>query len=386
MEIVQPQPSTPPREDPTPFYRALWQATPVAWVTPLIVVANAVVFVLMVASGVSIVEPTGEEILKWGGDFGPSTFGGERWRILTCAFVHIGIIHIALNMWCLWDAGRLTERLFGNGPFLLLYLFSAVGGSLASVIWNPLILSAGASGAVFGVYGGLLAFFVTRRGMIPPTVFRALMKSALGFVVYNVIFGSMIAGIDNAAHLGGLATGFAAGACMSRAIPVIPRSTLWRYARGSAVAVLLVVAALWAQARVDAIPNLQRHGPEADAAESAYNAYIRTVGPILDEQDAIFDEKDVRKTIAEADKARIRQRYAATMTRLVAVDTSHDDVATMRKTLILRGERMGEQVEALLNGDAAKAAAAAGEVKRLTENFSKKRDAFAEKYGLSFGK
>ena len=76
--------------------------------------------------------------------YGPLTLDGQWWRLLTCTFVHIGIIHIGLNMWVLWDIGQLVERLTGNVGFLLLYLLSGLFGSLASVYWNPEVLSAGA--------------------------------------------------------------------------------------------------------------------------------------------------------------------------------------------------------------------------------------------------
>ena len=94
--------------------------------------------------------------------------------MLTCAFLHFGIIHLAFNMWVLWQLGDLVERLVGNIGFLVLYIISGVGGSLASLLWNPMVISAGASGAVFGVGGALMGFILLRRDTIPAEVLKHL--------------------------------------------------------------------------------------------------------------------------------------------------------------------------------------------------------------------
>ena len=85
-------------------------------------------------------------------------------------FLHIGLLHIALNMWVLWDIGPLMERMVGNVGFACLYVASGLCGSLASLAWNPENLSAGASGAVFGLFGGLLGFLVLGRGSMPAEI------------------------------------------------------------------------------------------------------------------------------------------------------------------------------------------------------------------------
>src|SRR6202011_2677222 len=110
-------------------------------------------FVAMVATGVHWLSPTTADLIKWGADYGPRTTAGEWWRLGSSMFLHLGIIHIAFNMVVLWDIGRFTERLLGNAGFLIVYVLSGLFGSLASVLINPHIPSAGASGAVFGLYG-----------------------------------------------------------------------------------------------------------------------------------------------------------------------------------------------------------------------------------------
>ena len=97
-------------------------------------------------------------------------------------------MHIALNMWVLFNAGFLVERLLGNAPFLVMYLLSGLGGSIASVSFNPLVVSAGASGAVFGVFGALLAVLLLQKDSIPTERLTQLRSSALTFVLFNTVY------------------------------------------------------------------------------------------------------------------------------------------------------------------------------------------------------
>jgi len=160
------------------FWQRLLEITPRTFVTSAIVGVNAAVFLLMTLDCGSLFSPNGQTLVAWGANFGPFTLDGQWWRLLTCTFVHIGIIHIGLNMWVLWDIGQLVERLAGNVGFLLLYLLSGLFGSLASVYWNPLVLSAGASGAVFGSFGGLMGFALLRGDSIPKSILGRLRTAA----------------------------------------------------------------------------------------------------------------------------------------------------------------------------------------------------------------
>ena len=190
------------------FLRSLHRFTPRLLVTPAIVALNVGLFVVMVASGVDFFSPTAQEVLRWGATSGTRTASGEWWRLLSAMFIHIGLLHLAMNMWVLWSAGPLMERLLGNIGFAITYLLSGLLGGLASLWWTPAVVSAGASGAVFGVYGALIAFLLVRRRVIPLEVLRGLRSSTLVFMGYNLVFGLMHQGIDMAAHVGGLAGGF----------------------------------------------------------------------------------------------------------------------------------------------------------------------------------
>jgi membrane associated rhomboid family serine protease/Flp pilus assembly protein TadD len=230
------------------FHRLLTEATPRVFITPIIIALNLVVFVAMLATGVSLFAPQIAQLLKWGADFGPQTLSGEWWRLLSSVFVHIGVVHLLLNMWCLWSLGRLAERMFGNWTFLAIYLLSGLGGSLASMLWNPSIVSAGASGAVFGVAGSLVAFLYFGKVALPRSVIKRDFASILTFVGYNLAFGFAKEGVDNAAHLGGLLVGLGLGALLHRPLPATAdRSRLRISLIYAGAALILVLAAAFAR-------------------------------------------------------------------------------------------------------------------------------------------
>lgn len=192
------------------FRRALADGMRREWVTDLIIALNVAVFAWMLVRGVDPMSPTGAVLLQWGANYAPLTRGGEWWRLFTSVFVHGGLIHLGSNMYALLVAGRLVERIYGHAGYSLLYLFAGLLGSVASALRGG-APSIGASGAVFGVFGALLAFLLVRRALLPLEVLKRLRYAMLVTVVFNLGFGFSIGGIDNAAHLGGLAGGFLAG-------------------------------------------------------------------------------------------------------------------------------------------------------------------------------
>ena len=181
--------------------------------------ANVMVFIAMViASGPSLDFP-GQVSIHFGANFGPYTLSGQWWRLITYMFLHGGLMHIAFNMWCLWDLGRLCESLYGRWTFAAIYLITGVAGGLASVAWNPEVLSVGASGAIFGLAGALAASFYLGEFSIPKAAIQGTLRSLLFFIGFNVLFGAMIPGIDNACHGGGLVSGLILGALIARLAP-----------------------------------------------------------------------------------------------------------------------------------------------------------------------
>jgi rhomboid protease GluP len=189
-----------------------------ALVTPALLVLNCVVFACTVYAGAGFFDANGALLVQWGTNYGPRTLDGQWWRLFTAMFLHFGVLHLALNMWALWSIGRLTERLYGSAYFIVLYLFSGLCGSFASLYVHPALNSAGASGAIFGVLGGLFAFMVNPKTRIPASIAATHRNSAIVFIAYNLFNGFSHAGIDNAAHLGGLAGGIAMGWLLARPV------------------------------------------------------------------------------------------------------------------------------------------------------------------------
>jgi membrane associated rhomboid family serine protease len=160
-------------------------------------------------------EFSGMESLQWGANAGKLMLSGEWWRLLTCVFIHGSLLHIAFNMWCLWDLGALSESLYGRWTFGALYLICGVGASLASVAWNEHVLSVGASGAIFGLAGALIAAFKLGEFSVPREALSGTLRSLVVFVGFNLVFGAASGVTDNAAHIGGLVTGLILGALIA---------------------------------------------------------------------------------------------------------------------------------------------------------------------------
>lgn len=184
-------------------------------VTNSILALNVAVFIAMVADGVSPTGGTPRELVRWGADYGLLTLGGQWWRLLTSAFVHVGIVHLAINMWCLWNLGRFAELHLGRRKFALIYIASGIFASLASLVWNPNNVSAGASGAVFGIAGALISTLKLGATAASGDEIKEQLKSLIPFCLYNLVIGAVVPGIDNAAHLGGLLAGLAFGAVLA---------------------------------------------------------------------------------------------------------------------------------------------------------------------------
>lgn len=198
-------------------------------VTSAIITANALVFVAMVASGVSPSAPQIPDLVRWGANTGVQTLISQPWRMWTSNYVHIGIVHIALNMWCLWSLGVLAERIFDRGTYFLIYTFCGIAGSLASLGLHPNRFGAGASGAIFGLAGALIAALYLGHLPVPPRALRSTLKSLVLFAAYNLFFGAVVPGIDNSAHIGGLVCGLILGAVLARHLTSPPdEKNAWR--------------------------------------------------------------------------------------------------------------------------------------------------------------
>jgi rhomboid protease GluP len=231
-EILPPQSQYTP---PPPRPRRRWASAPATY---LLVGINCAVYLMMVARGVSMWSPTVDQLMHWGADnAGSVLIYGQWWRILTAMFVHVGILHLATNMWCLWNLGLLAEPLMGSFGLFAAYILTGAAGNLLSTCYNwvrpihdasgaPFFAAgAGASGAVFGIAGALIILLKSRRLPIPQYELKRLRKSVIYFAAINLViglsvnFGSGITGveIDNSAHIGGFLCG------LLFAVPLVPR-------------------------------------------------------------------------------------------------------------------------------------------------------------------
>ena len=283
------------------WHGELRSLSPWAPVTPILVALNVVVFVVMAASGVKVLDPTAQTLLGWGANFGPASVGGEWWRLVTCAFLHSGVMHLAFNMFCLAGVGRATERMIGSPGFLFAYLSSAVAGSLASVIWTPAVVSVGASGAVFGTFGAFFAASLRAAGTIPRPALDAVRVNMGKLLALNLAVGFFVPNVDVAAHVGGLLWGFACGYLLGH--PLTTEAVKRRKSRNLiAAAVFVPVVALGFVAagnRVgtanDASSELTRIGMDEERVLNVYNDAIQksTNGTMTDGQFLTVLEDDV---------------------------------------------------------------------------------------------
>jgi rhomboid protease GluP len=233
---IDPEPSPAPPEprgwypppQPVPRPRRHWASAPATYT---LVGINCAVYLLTLVLSHTAAGPTFEDSFSYGllcnGGF---VLGGEWWRLVTSIFVHFSWIHIATNMWCLWNLGLLGEPLLGEFGIIAAYVLTGVAGNLLSVTFNQRppgpaggVLSAGASGAVFGLAGVLLMLLRSPLLPIPQVELKKLRRSVWYFALLNFIIdgGLWIAHtslqIDNMAHLGGFLSGLALGA------PLVPR-------------------------------------------------------------------------------------------------------------------------------------------------------------------
>ena len=228
---------------PPPPVRRLRPSWSYAPATYALVGLNCLVFLVMVAHHVSAVSPTSDQLMHWGADNARNVLVyGQWWRIVTAMFVHVGILHLATNMWCLWNLGLLAEPLMGSTGVFAVYILTGAAGNLLSTCVNWFWFNqdwvkfhdlgvfpagAGASGAVFGIAGALIILLKSHRLPVPPQELHKLRKSVIYFAAINLVlglsisFGTMVAhsglSIDNMAHLGGFSSG------LLFAAPMVPR-------------------------------------------------------------------------------------------------------------------------------------------------------------------
>jgi len=232
-----------------------------------------------VLSGISLTEPTTQQLLTWGANFGPLSLGTQPWRIFASNYLHIGIIHIALNMWCLWNLGLLAERIFDPWTYVLTYTACGIAGSIASLGLHPMVVGAGASGAIFGLAGALITALYMGKLPIPKHALSPIMRSLVTFAGYNLFFGAVVPGIDNSAHIGGLLAGLALGAALAQTLTSQPEVRhRWRLVIFVVATILLFAAfSLVKQTRGPELPQQEIPTAEDRPLDKPLRAYKKNL-------------------------------------------------------------------------------------------------------------
>lgn len=238
--------------------------------TYTLIATNVAMFIVEVACGASPISPTPQQILELGGGFAPLTLHGEWWRLGSSMFLHFGILHLGLNMVCLYQA-RVVERLFGPVGFLVIYLVAGLGGGIASLLTSAgNAVAAGASGAVFGVYGAFGAFLLLRRSELEVAVWQRIARSLASFLGVNLVIGLSLSGVSLSAHVGGLLVGLAGGAALLAGAGAAQQRTARALGLAATGIVLTAVAVMSITAEPDVPPVLRTF----DAVEQASNTLL----------------------------------------------------------------------------------------------------------------
>jgi len=321
------------------FRRDLQAATSHTIVTPVLFIACVLMYAMMAAAGVNPITPTGQQLLAWGANDGSHVvLRHEFWRLPASVFIHGGLIHLAVNVWCLLSIGPLVERLFGNLAYAILYLAAGLGGAIASMATLPPRVSVGASGAIFGILGALLAFLIVHHRSVPTTVLRPLRSSAVGFVVFNTLFGTAVPNIDQAAHMGGLVTGFLGGFLLIRPWPVVG---FWSMSLRQLLAGLLLLGLVLAVGHNAALWRRKSH-----PAEYQYRDFWQQLSPAYLEFGRLEQELPGLEQLRaggspsgptpplEVTLGDLRARASANLQRLEAIETPVPELQEALRNLI----------------------------------------------------
>jgi len=231
----------------------------IAPITGVLILVNLGLFLYQVATGISPTNPELDDLGRWGANIAALTLTGESWRLLASMFLHIGVLHLALNMISLLFLGSIAERNFGKLNYLLVYFLSGLGGSLVSALWNArpqaaadlsnatptiyLVVSAGASGAVMGLAAAAIMLKLLKNASREPLALPFSAVELAVLVGINVVYGWQTNGTDNACHIGGLLAGAVVGLVLGavRNTPRPVRIAAW---------LLVLVAAAWGTQRI----------------------------------------------------------------------------------------------------------------------------------------
>ena len=323
------------------FLAGLRERTRWALLTPALILVNFLVMVAMLLGG-GTEAGTPEHLVSWGANLGPRTTNGEWWRLVQAIFVHSGVLSFIANTAGLLQAGLVLERFVGPLTFASVYLTAGILANLAAVSGNPLAVSTGASGAVFGVYGlfisaGVWAAVAGTSQNIPRATLERLAPAAGIFVLYNMVSGDL----SLAAESVGLIAGLVMGAVLTRPIAFYKPSTRRIATTAAASLAIAVAAAIPLRGLDDFRPELNKVVEVEERTASEYEAALERF------KNGRLSAESLAKMIEESIVPELR----AAGDRLNEVDKVTDEhqplVASAKEYLRLRHESWRLRIEGL---------------------------------------
>ncbi len=332
------------------------------YATYAIIAINVLVFILMIIDGAGLMAEDPSIHIKWGSNISTLTLSGDWWRLTTCTFIHFGIVHILMNMYSLYTVGVYLEPMLGKVKYVIAYLCTGIIASIVSLWWhsNP-INSAGASGAVFGMYGLFLALLTSN--LIPKSVRNALLKSIGIFVLYNLVYG-MKSGIDNAAHIGGLISGFVIGYLFiigikqekkgSKAVWVLPIVVIATLAISAFYITTKKASAFERDSLMNAVKNASFK--DNDAFNEKYNSIIQ----MQDEASKIIDDNTLETELKKNKITTIvlpiwkeAEKIAEGMEKMNVSDLNKEKAKFFKEYIMLKQEEANLTIKQLNNEESA---------------------------------
>lgn len=366
------------------FAHQLLALAPRGRVIWILVALNIAAWLGAIAFGADPLRPTAAQLLALGGNAASEVQQGQWWRLLTSSFLHIGPMHLALNMLGLLLVGPTVERLYGHWLFLLLYIGAALAGAAASLHFSASSgVSVGASAGVFGCAGALLTMLVRHRRHLPQRFGRRALAGIVLVIVFSLVQG-LAPGVDNAAHVGGLLAGIALALILPGRFELeqsgsrMRRSRFLRAALGG-----LAIATVTALVAVTA-PRAPFDLSEAFQASAAMERGMREFSDALEQLQREADAVEARQLSEDEADRRSRQLHAPQFQRLVvelsAIRLPANDPRAPLLATTLRASRLLLEHLAMesrsVNGrpvavDPVRSAAIAAELGRLNAEISK---------------
>ncbi|QVL33589.1 rhomboid family intramembrane serine protease [Telmatocola sphagniphila] len=276
---IAPPPFRSPAEQIESYHREMIRRKPIPLATFGLIAAIVFVFLGMCLKGISPFHQETQQLIDAGANYGPLTTNGDYFRLITNLFIHLGVLHLLCNAITLQILGTTAERIYGSARFLFLYFVSGLFGSIFSLLMQPEIVSAGASGCIFGIAGSIFAHVLLNKDSMPWPIYLAERKNSLRLIALNLLIGFGVPGIDNYAHLGGLAVGFLLGFWLG---PQDAARTNRSQSRFYSAIVIGVVAIVLAVAFLPRIPKevyqylqaLEEYGPKEAKILEEYNSLL----------------------------------------------------------------------------------------------------------------